>query len=212
MKNTRLELLGRLQRQYHQHHPWRLSRGGLYIPHSYADMRPESLSWWDDVGFILNGRRVIVWWQHPRHVYFNAIEDQAWQEAGVGPQDNWLTEGGTKNYRKVGKSRKKLVSYTSRQPSPEQRQHYDLLRDIEKRLRADGIDFDVALSWKWERLTWAMGVSLVAPLDVRNEGELAAVATLARRLILGEPALKMEFPGYHYGRADWLCERDVTDS
>lgn len=211
MKNTRLELLGRLQRQYHQHHPWRLSRGGLYIPHSYADMRPESLSWWDDVGFILNGRRVIVWWQHPRHVYFNAIEDQAWQEAGVGPQDNWLTEGGTKNYRKVGKSRKKLVSYTSRQPSPEQRQHYDLLRDIEKRLRADGIDFDVALSWKWERLTWAMGVSLVAPLDVRNEGELAAVATLARRLILGEPALKMEFPGYHYGRADWLRERDVTD-
>jgi hypothetical protein len=207
MKNHRLELLGRLQRQYHRNHPWHLDRGGLYIPHSYANMTPESLSYWDDVGFILNGRRIIVWWQHPRHVYANAIENRAWQEAGDGPQDNWLIEGGTKNYRKVGKSRKKLVSYTSRQPSPEQRQHYDLLRDIEKRLSADGIDFDVANSWKWERLTWAMGVSLVAPLDVRNEGELAAVANLARHLVLGKTTLAAEFPGYRYGRADWLLEQ-----
>lgn len=208
MKNTRLELLGRLQRQYHQHHPWRLSHGGLYVPHSYANMTPESLSWWDDVGFILNGRRIIVWWQHPRHVYANAIEDQAWQEAGVGPQDNWLTEGGTKNYRKVGRSRKKLVSYTSRQPSAEQRQHYDLLRDIENRLRSNGIDFDVPISWKWERLTWAMGVSLVAPLEVHSEGELASVAILARNLILGKTTLKAEFPGYRFGRADWLLEQE----
>ena len=120
----------------------------------------------------------------------------------------WLTEGGTKNYRKVGRSRKKLVSYTSRQPSPEQRQHYDLLRDIEKRLSADGIDFDVAVSWKWERLSWAMGVSLVAPLEVRNEGELASVANLARHLILGKTTLNAEFPGYLYGRADWLREQE----
>lgn len=208
MKNARLELLGRLQRQYHQHHLWRLSQGGLYIPHSYADMTPESLSWWDDVGFILNGRRIIVWWQHPRYVYANAIENLAWQEAGDGPQDNWLTEGGTKNYRKVGRSRKKLVSYTSRQPSQEQRLHYDLLQDIEKRLRADGIDFDVGISWKWERLTWAMGVSLVAPLEVRNEGELASVAHLARQLILGRATLDAEFPGYRYGRSDWLREQE----
>ena len=208
MKNARLELLGRLQRQYHQNHPWRLSQGGLYIPHSYADMTPESLSWWDDVGFILNGRRIIVWWQHPRHVYANAIANLAWQEAGDGPRDNWLTEGGTKNYRKVGRSRKKLVSYTSRQPSQEQSQHYDLLRNIEKRLSADGIDSDVAVSWKWERLTWAMGVSLVAPLEVRNEGELASVAHLARQLILGKTTLAAEFPGYLYGRSDWLREQE----
>jgi hypothetical protein len=82
-----------------------------------------------------------------------------------------------------------------------------LLRDIEKRLSADGIDFDVASSWKWERLTWAMGVSLVAPLDVRNEGELASVANLARHLVLGKTTLAAEFPGYRYGRADWLLEQ-----
>ncbi|OIN92145.1 MAG: hypothetical protein AUJ20_08585 [Comamonadaceae bacterium CG1_02_60_18] len=208
MKNTRLELLRRLQRQYHQHHPWRLSQGGLYVPHSYAEMTPESLSWWDDVGFILNGRRIIVWWQHPRYVYANAIEEQAWQEAGPGPQDNWLTEGATKNYRKVGRSRKKLVSYTCRKPSAQQRQHYDVLRDIENRLKADGIDFDVTPSWKWERLSWAMGVSLVAPMEVRNADEVAVLASLARRLVLGQTTLAAEFPGYRFGRADWLLEHN----
>lgn len=207
MKIVRLERLRRLQHQYHQFHPWRLSHGGLYIPHSYANMTPDSLSFWDDVGFILNGRRVIVWWQHPRHVYANALDEKSWLNAGDGPQDNWLTEGGKKNYRRVGRSRKKLVSYTSREPSAEQKQHYDLLRDILQRLTAEGIDLDVSISWKWERLTWAMGVSLVAPLDVRNEGDLTLVAILARRLILGQTTLEAEFPGYSYGRTDWLREQ-----
>lgn len=207
MKIARLERLRRLQHQYHQFHPWRLSQGGLFIPHSYVNMNPDSLSWWDDVGFILNGRRVIVWWRHPRHVYADALEAQSWLEAGDGPQDNWLTEGATKNYRRVGRSRKKLVSYSIREPSAEQQQHYDLLRDILKRLTDEGIDLDVSISWKWERLTWAMGVGLVAPLEVRNEGELASVANLARRLILGKTTLKAEFPGYGYGRTDWLREQ-----
>lgn len=207
MKNSKYELLGRMQHQYHRSHPWRLSQGGLYIPHSYADTKPDSLSWWDDVGFILNRRRVIVWWRHPRHIYADALDGQSWLEAGDGPQDDWLTEGSTKNYRRVGASRKKIVSYTSRQPSAEQRLHYDLLRDIRDRLTTEGIDLDVPPSWNLERLAWAMGVNLVAPLEVRNESELASVALLARRLILGQTTLETEFPEYCYSRTDWLREQ-----
>lgn len=207
MKNVRFELFGRMQRQYHRCHPWRLSQGGLYIPHSYAETKPDSLSWWDDVGFILNGRRVIVWWQHPRHVYADAIDAQSWQKAGDNPQDNWLTEGGTKNYQQVGASRKKIVSYTSRSPSAEQKMYYDRLRDIRENLATEGIDFDVSTSWRRERLTWATGISLIAPLEVRNEAELTSVALLARRLILGQTTLESEFPGYCYSRVDWLRER-----
>jgi len=213
MKNARFERFGRMQRQYHRHHQWKLSRGGLFIPHSYAETKPDSLSWWDDVGFIMNGRRVIVWWQHPRHVYSNAIEDQSWQEAGEDPGDDWLFEGSTTNYRKVGKSRKKIISYTSRQPSDEQRMYYDKLDAIRKRMAAEGIDFDVATSWTRERLNWATGISLVVPLEVRNEAELALVAGLARRLILGQTTLDAEFPGYRYGKADWLREQKTqTDT
>lgn len=211
MKNTKYELLGRMQRQYHRNHPWRLSRDGLLIPHSYEDIKADSLSWWDDVGFILNKRRIIVWWQHPRKVYAEAIDEQSWQEAGEGPQDNWLIEGATKNFRQIGKSRKKLLSYTIRQPNAEQKLHYDLLRDIGNRLAITGIDFEVSASWNRRRLTWAMGVSLVAPLEVRSEAELATVAQLARRLMLGQTTLETEFPGYRYNRADWLREQSKSD-
>lgn len=211
MKNTQFQLLGRLQRQYHRSNPWRLSQAGLYVPHCYAETKPNSLSWWDDVGFILNRRRVIVWWQHPRHVYANALDDLAWQEAGDGPHDNWITEGSTKNYRRVGKSRKKVVSYTCRQPSVAQRAYYDRLEAIRERLATDGIDCDVTTSWKRERLAWATGVSLVAPLEVRNAAELNSVAILARRLVLGQTTLAAEFPAYCYGRADWIEEQALRD-
>lgn len=209
MKNAGLERLGRMQRQYHRHHPWRLSQGGLFIPHSYAETRPDSLSWWDDVGFILNGRRVIVWWRHPRHIYSDAIEEQSWKEAGDSPGDDWLFDGCTTNYQRVGKSRKKISSYTCREPSEEQSRYYDKLRELRDRLSAEGIEFNVTPEWKRERLSWALGVSLVSPMEVRNETELAIVAKLARRLLLGQTTLEAEFPGYRYGKADWLREREI---
>lgn len=73
----------------------------------------------------------------------------------------------------------------------------------------DGIDLEVRPSWKWERLSWAMGVSLVAPFEVRNEKELAEVAHLARELILQKTTLTQEFPDFVYDKASWLRERAV---
>ena len=153
----------------------------------------------------------MVWWRHPRDIFRAAISSLAWEEAGDGPQDCWLSEGGTQNYKKVGKSgrRKKLSSYTSREPSEAQRQHYAKLFQIEEWLMRDGIDLAVRTSWKWERLSWAMGVTLVAPLEVRNEQEVAEVAHLARNLILRKTTLAEEFPGFMYDRANWLRDQAV---
>ena len=211
MKNTRFERFGRLQRQFHRNHPWSLSQGGLEIPYSFAERAPDSLSYDEDVGFILNTRRVIVCWRHPRCVYRSAIAAQSWAEAGEGPDDDWMTEGGTTHYRKVGASRKKIVGYTSRQPSEEQVLYYALLDDIQKRLTTDGIDLDVPASWKRKRLPWVTSITLTAPLEVRNEADLAVVAQLARRLILGQTTLNDEFPGYRYSRADWLREHSAAN-
>lgn len=212
MKNPHYEFLGRRMREYHRQHPWRLSASGLYIPHAYSDMGPESLSYWDDVGFILNGRRIIVCWEHPRHVYAEAISSMAWEEAGDGPGDDWLFEGATKIYKKIGKSkkRKKLSSYTSRAIPEVQQKHYANLRQIKERLTQDGIDLEVRPSWKWERLSWAMSVSLVAPLEVRSEHEVVEVARLARKLILRETTLAQEFPDFVYDRASWLRDQSRT--
>lgn len=206
MKNPRFEKFGRMQEEYHRTHPWRLAQGGLFVPHCYTEKDPDGLSWWDDVGFILNRRRVIVWWRHPRDLYSDAISEQARALAGKDPGDDWISEGSTPNYRRVGKSRKKIVSYTCRTPSSEQEQYYSALRDIERRLAAEGIDFEVEASWQRQRLSWATGVELVVPLEVRNAEELAMVAHLARRLILGQTTLAAEFPHYRYCTADWLGE------
>ena len=210
MKNPKQEMFKRMQRQYHRCNPWQLQKGGLYIPYSYSKTKPDSLSWWDDVGFILNGRRVIVWWEHPRQLYADAIDKCAWKEAGDGPQDNWLTEGSTKNYKQVGASRKKIVSYTSRDPSAEQSQYYDQLDIIHQRLKTEGIEMDIVPSFRVERLNWAMGVSLVAPMEVRNAHELAKVAVLAKRLLLQQTTMDREFPDYCYSRNDWLQEQEIS--
>lgn len=211
MKNPHYEFLGRRMREYHRTHQWRLSDGGLYIPHVYGAMESETLSSWDDVGFILNGRRIIVWWQHPRRVYEDTISSMAWEEAGEGPQDDWLFEGAIKSYKAAGKSskRKRLRSFISRAPSEAQAQHYAKLQQIEERLARDGIDLEVRPSWKWKRLNWAMGVTLVAPLEVQNEKELAVVARLARELILQKTTLAREFPDSVYDKASWLHDHAV---
>jgi hypothetical protein len=102
------------------------------------------------------------------------------------------------------------VSYTSRQPSAEQDAHYKHLRSISERLTTEGIDLELNTAWKRERLNWATGVSLIVPLEVRNEIELTQVASLARRLLLGQTTLKTEFPGYRYGKTEWLKEQEVA--
>ena len=206
MKDQRQERLGRLQREYHRNHPWRLGQGGLFVPHSYAEVKQDALSWWDDVGFILNRRRVIVWWRHPRHVYRDAIEELAQEQAGEFPFDDWLTQGAIPNYRKVGRSRKKIVSYTCRPPSEASRAYFQHLQAMEQELSAQGIDCDVHPSSKRKRLSWATGLDLVAPLEVRNEQELAVVADLACRLLLGSTTLEREFSDYCYNKATWLSE------
>jgi hypothetical protein len=207
MKDPRQERLWRQQRQYHRNHPWRLDQGGLFVPHSYAETKPDALSWWDDVGFILNRRRVIVWWQHPRSLYHNAIEERAWELAGPDPEDDWLTRRATPNYRKLGRSRKKIVSYTYHPPSEAQSQYYDRLRALTQEISAQGMDCEVRTSIKRQRLYWATGLGLVAPLEVRNRQELAVVADLAKRLLLGQTSLDAEFPGYCYTKANWLSEQ-----
>lgn len=205
MKNPHHELLCRKARQYHRNHQWRLS-GGLFIPHAYPE--PQTLSWWDDVGFILNGRRVIVWWQHPRWVYRCEIERRAMAEVPEpsAPDRRW-SEPGIADYRKLGRSRKKVVSYSMPDISPEWVAYYEAVDQREAELMRSGIDYSVAPSVRIEQLAWATGVSLVAPIEVRNEAEVRALAALARRLLRREAALADIFPGYRYSTDDWVLEQ-----
>jgi hypothetical protein len=74
-------------------------------------------------------------------------------------------------------------------------------------MSGEGIDLTIPASWKPRRLAWASGVNIVAPLEVRSEQDLVAVAILAKRLLKGETTISTEFPGYRYSRSDWLSEQ-----
>src|SRR5690554_190343 len=208
MKNSHMEKLARLQRQLHRKEPWQLSSAGLWISTCYAERQPDDLSWWDDVGFVLNRRRVIVWWQHPRTVYFDEISERARELAKpYEPQRTTpLLSAGTPNYQRVGKSRKKIITYTCPPFAEEDNQYFDELHAIEAGLSEKGIDFTVQPSWRRERLKWATGINLIAPFEVRNEEDISVVADCARRLLLGQISLEELFPGYAYTQADWVEE------
>lgn len=208
MKNNKQEHLIQRQRQYHQQHPWRLNQKGLYVPHCYEQHVSTRLSWWDDFGFILNNRRVIVWWQHPRYVYEDAITEQSFAAVGDMPKAaDSLLDGVEKHYKRVGKSRKRIVSYGMPPFSETQTVYYDALRAARKHLSTVGVELKVQPTWKRKRLDWATSVSLIAPLEVSCEQDLVPLADLARRLLLGEITLDAAFPDYCYARPDWLSEQ-----
>jgi hypothetical protein len=209
MKNPHREQRRRQARDYHKHHPWRLD-GGLYIPHAYPDTK--KLSWWDDVGFILNGRRVIVWWQHPRRIYLDAIERQAMAEVPTPTSPSALDallsgqEPSQKHWRRLGRSRKKLVSKTMPRSSDEWLAYFDAVNAREDELMRTGIPLEVPASMHIKQLKWATGVNLIVPVEVRTKEDVRALAKLAKRLLKQETAIAGEFAGYTYGLAEWLAE------
>lgn len=207
MKLKRLERLREAQKAYHRRCKWAM-KNGVYVIHSYEEKQPDDFSWWDDAGFILGDRRVMVWWQHPRMSYADEIDERVFREAGEAPRDNGWFDKAIPNYKPVGRSRKKIVTYTVQPLQEEKQQYYDRLETITQRLQNEGIDFEVKPRWRRERLPWATGVELVAPLEVRNEAELKSVTDLANRLLRGETTLEREFPGYSYGKEQWLAEQE----
>lgn len=215
MKNPYVERMRRRMREFHRHNPWRLDNG-LYIPHVYPPENDSTaLSWWDDVGFILNGRRVLVFWRHARCVYRDAIEAKAMADV---PEPRTFDvfeacfhEGsaGTKQWRKLGRSRKKVVTTTLQGPTEEWRAYFDAVRKREGELEDTGIDFDVTPSARIGWCSTATTIDLIAPFEVRSETDVRALAGLAKRLLKRETVLAEEWPGYHYGRAAWLAESDA---
>ncbi|MGB6100360.1 MAG: hypothetical protein WBG44_05725 [Comamonas sp.] len=50
----------------------------------------------------------------------------------------------------------------------------------------------------------------MAPLEVRNEREVAQLAHFARQLILQKTTLDKEFAGFVYDKARWLHDQSIA--
>ena len=209
MKNLNQERLHRQVKQYHSHNPWRsLDHNGLYVPHQYPKGR--ELSWWDDVGFVLSGRRVMVWWVHPRMTYADAIDELGLHEAGPSPSRRAeLFDSAEKQWKKVGRSRKKVIAYRSMPASDAQRSYYSKLNAIRTRLETEGVDLTIRPSISVKTLSWCVGVDLCIPVDVRTYDDVRALVRLARQLLKSELTLNDVCSGYQYGRENWQSEKEL---
>lgn len=208
MKNHRLEKMRLLMRAFHRRHPWHLD-DGLYVPHTY--LQPNALSWWDDVGFVQNHRRVMVWWVHPRMKYAEAIEAKAYQEAGEYPSDgeNLFDPEKTKWSRQQRSRRKNALCQGEQLISDSEREYLGKLQITEDRIRSEGIDLVVRPSMRVMALPWCTGVDLCIPMEVRSAENIRTLAYLARRLLKRETTLADVCETYEYGRKKWLIEAEI---
>lgn len=206
MKNRRMEALARAQRQYHRITPWRGNGAGIRSWCAYDEATPRALSWWDDFQFILSGRRVTVAWCHPRMEYCDELDSRIVDT--VDPQAPSLERliNGARVYKRVGRSRKRLVGIQRRELTAAGQANYEAKEAERGRLHTQGIPHEIIPSMQRTRMDYCIFVSLCAPLEVRSEDDLIQVADLVRRLLRFETTLAREFPGYTYTQSDWLRE------
>lgn len=208
MKNKHIERMRRAMRDYHRHNPWKLD-GRLFIPHVYPSS--GSLSWWYDVGFIQGGRRVMVWWVHPRMKYADAIEQKAIEIAGPLPIESAAEQ---RALSRPIRSEKQIVRRKSGDLGLSDRliEYFDKVNAIEDRLRDEGIDHVAFPSLKICHYPWGAGMDLCGSTEIREQADIRNLAAVARRLLKREIQLADAFPSHDYSREDWLREADVRSS
>lgn len=184
---------------------------GILTRHLYSGEQKESLSWWDDFGFILNDYRVSVVWSHPRQVFRDFIESEAIELVlKNNPELAQCTSSAELKqkpvYKKVGRSRKKVKWYEfGATPDDDY-----LTRLKEKELELEeSTEFQALPSFD---ITWTNRSRLVIaciPMEIRTESDLVSLASVVRQLIRRDITMNDLFPGFRYTRWDWKNEAEL---
>ncbi len=212
MKNPLFEYRRRKMKENLRNNPWKnLNKDGLRVFHMYGGEYKKEITWWDDVGFVRNNYKVMVWWVHPRMDYRDKVETLAQEAVPYPDTGTWLLKDWfskkNANYKKVGKSRKKITSYTAseRENGANVSKWMDDLQAVEENLLIEG-DVVSTPSFKVETLDWCRGVSICAPMEMHSEDDLKALVDLVKKLLNGETTMKAEFGEYKYTRENWVAE------
>lgn len=208
MKNKRMELFRLRSIRSAQKHQGKY-KDGIINHHWFAEFAPDSLSWWTDITFRLGKRDIHVSWCHPRYEYQNLVEEVARKSVHhlyVSKTDSGdMFESATPKYKKVGRSRKKITSWLTKETSPAHRAWWNALVAAEAKFSKEG-HYSIRPSIKTEWLSWCRYVTLCVPVEVRSHEEAVKMANLVRAILSGKTALENEFPGYAYTFVDWERE------
>lgn len=206
-KNKHIEYLRKRSQRYAKTakngNRWDHQRG-IKVYHVYDE--PCDKSWWDDVAFMMGSQQVVVWYVHPRFRYQDQVNDLAREqlESERPPRaDDWFL-GGTKNYRYVGKNkkRKRVVSITCPEMPVQTKEYYDRLFALEKQMYRTS-DVEVGCEFKVKQYSYCRGVEICIPVEVCNEDDLEKLVQMVRGYLTEPGSFERTWKGYKYTRDDW---------
>jgi hypothetical protein len=206
MINKFIEQQKNRARQYHRQKCDNFS-DGMISHHLYDQMTPDTLTFWDDAVFIVNDYRVALWWTHPRLHYKEFIEEEARNRTEGQRPDVDLFANAVPNYKRVGRSRKKIVSSTCASDD-RMRAYYDLLKTTEGVVEKE-VPFIVEPFMKIKWYDWAKGMELCLPFEVRSVADLKALTEVARSLVMRKTTLHDLCGANVYTQADWLRDSKI---
>ena len=211
MKNQKFEYNRRSMKEYHKtKRTSQFNADGIKVFHDYSLTDPDSFSYWDDAQFIKNNYRVMVWWTHPRCQYINQVEDIA-HSMFPYPKGERFLEDSKPIYKPMGKhgKRKKAKWFEMGESKPEFSEWYNNVRRAEEELLPTS-EIVIVPSFKIETFNYCKGISFCAPVEVRNEQELATMAMMTKVIMEGKASLEEFFEDYTYCCEDWKKERCVN--
>lgn len=176
--------------------------------HLYTNRPPESLSWWDDMGFVFAKRRIMVWWLHPRMVYEDRLEEMAERQCAeeYPKEENWLMRLEPIRKKAQRGRRVKTVGHRVLPMSEGYRRYYDHLQATQDALAQQDHGWAITPSIQSRVLDWCQGVDLILPVEIRCEDDLRQLRDIVERHLRGDKPCK-GYPAYTF--ADWRADQDI---
>lgn len=160
---------------------------GIYVPHLYDGTK--KLAYWDDFGFKLGKQWVSTAWTHPRLNLNDHIEDIAHIMAEkISPfKSGAMLSNLTPNYRKLGRSRKKIISKTwNLSDNDEYFENYNRIR-LELLQGKHGMDFHVPTTkFKVKQQSYGKFVDITTPVELLDDTDIIQYANQVKAHLKGE--------------------------
>lgn len=186
-------------------------RKGFYIPHCYNEKTPDSLTWWDDFSFYLNGIRYAVCFIHPRMKYKDECEQIVWDKLYPSYPNNTV-EWKPYSTKKLGKSRKKVVGFTMEDSNKDEMEkwHKELWEQQEAFLKDEKNGVVVRPSVCVEWWNHCKGIEICVPYSITSEENakffVEMVKGIYKRGLLHEWVDKMQ--AITYDVSNWKDEEE----
>ena len=211
MKNKHFEWMRKESKAYAK--PWRRNHEktalGNVLYHSY-DEGPRDFGWWDDVAFKFGSQIVHVWWVHPRMMFADKTAEIA-DDSIPSSDEEWDLSGGVKNYKMLGKNKKRKRHVSTTMPSFKtwRQERYGQVKAATAELRTT-TDLEIKPHMKIVQLAHGRGISLCAPIEAVDAESVEQIAEITKMILRGETTLDEMFRGYTYNKQNWAHDKSVS--